>query len=264
MRSYSRFAEPRAGTPQDKALTAGLAAEPGLTVVRPAALSRAACAELARGALESEPSAAFQDACRELTGGNPLLLHALLTSLVAEQIQGQDADVPHLRRLTPGTVSRSVLLQLGRMSAAALAAARAIAVLGTAATTARAGLLADLDGDACAEAVAALMSEQLIEGEHSLGYVHPLVRSAVYEDLVPPVRQRWHSRAARMLDAGNAAPEDVTVHLLASAASGDDWVVRKLRAAAADARGRAPRMWLSCACSARWQSRRPRPSGLRC
>ena len=130
--------EPRAGTPQDKALTAGLAAEPNVTVVRPAALSRAACAELVRSVLESDPSAAFQDACRELTGGNPLLLHALLTSLVAEQIQGQDADVPHLRRLTPGTVSRSVLLQLGRMSAAALAAARAIAVLGTAATTARA------------------------------------------------------------------------------------------------------------------------------
>ena len=230
--------EPRAGTPQDKALTAGLAAEPGVTVVRPAALGRAACAELVRGALESDPSAAFQDACRELTGGNPLLLHALLTSLVAEQIQGQDDDVPHLRRLTPGTVSRSVLLQLGRMSAAALAAARAVAVLGTAATTARAGLLADLDGDACAEAVAALMSEQLIEGEHALGYVHPLVRSAVYEDLVRPVRQRWHSRAARILDAGNAAPEEVTVHLLAAAASGDDWVVRKLRAAAADARGR--------------------------
>ena len=145
--------------------------------------------------------------------------------------------MPHLRRLTPGTVSRSVLMQLGRMSAAALAAARVIAVLGTAATTAR-GLLADLDGDACAEAVAALMFEQLIEGEHALGYVHPLVRSAVYEDLVPLVRQRWHSRAARMLDAGNAAPEEVTVHLLASAASGDDWVVRKLRAAAADARGR--------------------------
>ena len=129
------------------------------------------------------PSAAFQDACRELTGGNPLLLHALLTSLAASRSRGQDADVPHLRRLTPGTVSRSVLLQLGRMSAAALAAARAIAVLGTAATTARAGLLADLDGDACAEAVAALMAEQLIEGEHSLGFVHPLVRSAVYEDL---------------------------------------------------------------------------------
>ena len=230
--------EPRAATAQDRALTASLAADPGLIVVRPAALGRAACAELVRSALGADPSAAFQDACRELTGGNPLLLQALLTSLVAEQIRGHNADVPHLRRLTPETVSRSVVLRLGRMSPAALAAARAIAVLGPAATTARAGQLAELDADACAEAVAALMSEQLIEGEHALGFVHPLVRSAIYEDLAPPVRQRWHTRAARMLDAESAAPEEVTVHLLASAASGDGWVVRKLRAAAADARGR--------------------------
>jgi DNA-binding CsgD family transcriptional regulator len=230
--------EPRSGTAQEKALTAGLAAEPGVTVLRPAALGRVACTELVREALGGQPSTAFQDACRELTGGNPLLLRALLTSLVAEDITGQDADVPHLGRLTPGTVSRSVLLRLGRMSPASLAAARAIAVLGTAATTARAAQLSGLDGDACAEAVGALMAEQLVAGEQMLGFVHPLVRSAVYEDLARPVRQRWHARAARMLDHENAAPEEVTVHLLASAPTGDGWVVGKLRRAAVDARGR--------------------------
>ena len=51
--------------------------------------------------------------------------------LAAEGIRGNDADVPHLRRLDPNTVSRNVLLQLGRMPSAALAAARAVAVLGT-------------------------------------------------------------------------------------------------------------------------------------
>jgi hypothetical protein len=56
---------------------------------------------------------AFQHACGELTGGNPPLLRGLLAGLVAEGISGTDADLPHLRRLTPGTVSRSVLLQLG-------------------------------------------------------------------------------------------------------------------------------------------------------
>lgn len=105
--------EPRSATAQDKALTASLAAESGVTVLRPAALGPAACAELIRGTLGGDPSAAFQDACRELTGGNPLLLRALLTGLAAEGVRGGDADVPHLRRLTPGTVSRSVLLQLG-------------------------------------------------------------------------------------------------------------------------------------------------------
>jgi DNA-binding CsgD family transcriptional regulator len=230
--------EPRSGTAQEKALTASLAAEPGVTVLRPAALGRGSCAELVRDALGGQSSAAFQDACRELTGGNPLLLGALLTGLVAEGITGMDADVPHLRRLTPGTVSRSVLLRLGRMSPASLAAARAIAVLGTSATVGRAAQLSGLDGDTCAEAIGALMAEQLVEGEHALAFVHPLVRSAVYEDLARPVRQRWHARAARMLDHESAAPEEVTVHLLASAPAGDDWVVSKLRRAAVDARGR--------------------------
>ena len=230
--------EPRSGTAQDKALTVSLSAEANVTVLRPAALGPAACAELVRATLGDDPSAAFQDACRELTGGNPLLLRALLASLEAEGVRGRDTDVPHLRRLTPGMVSRSVLLQLGRMPAAALAAARAVAVLGTAASTARAARLAGLDGETCAEAIGALMAERLIEGEHALRFVHPLVRSAVYEDLAPPVRQRWHQRAARMLDGEGAPQEEVTVHLLAAAAAGDPWVVGKLRGAAADARRR--------------------------
>lgn len=111
-------------------------------------------------------------------------------------------------------------------------------MLGTAATTARAAVLAGLDGDTCAEAVGALMAERLVEGEQALRFVHPLVRSAVYQDLAPPVRQRWHLRAARMLDAEGAAPEEVTVHLLAAATAGDPWVVGKLRTAAVDARRR--------------------------
>ncbi len=230
--------EPRPVPAAKPDLTAGLAAEANVTVLRPAALGGSACAELVRSTLGREPSPAFQEACRELTGGNPLLLQALLASLTAEGVTGTDADVPHLRRLTPATVSRSVLLQVGRMPAAALAAARAIAVLGTAATTGRAGQLAGLDADAGAEAVGALMAERLIEGEQALRFVHPLVRSAVYQDLASPVRQRWHQRAARMLDAEGAAPEEVTVHLLAAGPAADAWVVAKLRSAAADARGR--------------------------
>jgi DNA-binding CsgD family transcriptional regulator len=133
------------------------------------------------------------------------------------------------------------------MPAAALAAARAVAVLGTAATAERAGRLAGLDDDTCAEEIGALMAERFIEGERALRFVHPLVRSAVYQDLAPPVRQRWHQRAARMLDEEDAAAAEVTVHLLAAAATGDPWVVDRLRQAAADARNRgAPDVAIQC------------------
>ena len=106
---------------------------------------------------------------------------------------------------------------------------------------------ASLDGDASAEAIGALMAERFIEGERALRFVHPLVRSAVYQDLAPPVRQRWHKRAARMLDEEDAASAEVTVHLLAAAATGDAWVVDRLRQAAADARSRgAPDVAIQC------------------
>ena len=123
--------EPRSDAAAERELTAALAAEPGVTALRPAALGTAACAALVRDRLGTRPSAAFQEACRETTGGNPLLLNSLLASLLTEDVAGTDDDVPHLRKLTPATVSRSVLLQLGRMPATALAAARAVAVLGT-------------------------------------------------------------------------------------------------------------------------------------
>jgi DNA-binding CsgD family transcriptional regulator len=239
--------EPRSATVQDKALTAALAAEPGVLTVRPAALSAAGSAQLVAAELGGAPSAAFLDACYELTGGNPLLLRGLLTALATEGIGGTDADVPHLRRLTPDSVSRHVLLRLGRMPAAVLAAARAVAVLGTAATTARAARLAELDDAACAEAIGVLMAEHLVEGDRQLRFVYPLVRSAVYQDQAPPVRQQWHKRAARLLAAEGAPPAEMTAHLLASAASGDPWLTDQLRRAAADARGRgAPEVAAQC------------------
>jgi len=239
--------EPRAGTAQAKALTTGLSAEPGAVTVRPAALSADGCARLAAAALGGVPSPAFTAACHELTGGNPLLMRGLLAALGAEGIEGTDADVPHLHRLTPDSVSRHVLLRLGRLPPDILAAARAIAVLGTSATTGRAGQLAGLDAGPCADAVGVLMAEQLVEGERHLRFVHPLVRSAVYRDIAVPVRQQWHKRAARLLLAEGAAAAEVTVHLLASASAADPWVAGRLREAAADARGRgAPDVAAQC------------------
>ena len=86
-----------------------------------------------------------------------------------------------------------------------------------------------------------------MEGERRLRFVHPLVRSAVYQDIAPPVRQQWHKRAARLLAAEGAASAEVTVHLLGSAAEADPWVADRLRQAASDARSRgAPDVAAQC------------------
>jgi DNA-binding CsgD family transcriptional regulator len=253
--------EPRAGSVQDKALTASLATEPGVRTVRPAPLSTDGCARLTETALGRHPSSAFIHACHELTGGNPLLLHGLLATLSAEGVSGTDADVPHLRRLTPETVARHVLLRLGRLPDRVLAAARAIAVLGTSATTARVGRLAGLDDAACADAVGVLMAEELVTGELSLRFAHPLVRSAIYQDLSVPLRQQRHKAAARLLAAEGATAGELSTHLLAASAEADPWVVTQLRAAAADARGRgAPDVAAQCLERALAE---PPPAGVR-
>jgi len=237
--------EPRAGLARDKALTAALMTEPGVSVLRPAALTPAGSAQLV-GLTIGQPTQAFSDACHELTGGNPLLLRGLLAALTDEGVTGADADVPHLRRLTPEAVSRHVLLRLARLPADVLTTARAIAVLGTSATTTRAARLGGIDPATAADSVAALMAEHLVTGDVLLSFVHPLVRSVVYTDLAPPLRQRWHKRAARQLADENAVPE-VTTHLLASLPEGDPWVVAQLRAAADDARARgAPEVAVHC------------------
>ena len=189
-------------------------------------------------------------------------LRALLDSLAAEGIRGHDDGRAAPAPADPGHGLPACAAAARPDARRRLAAARAIAVLGTAATTARAARLAGLDGDTCAEAVGALMAERLIEGEQALRFVHPLVRSAVYQDLASPVRQRWHQRAARMLDAergaaggGDRAPAGVGPGRGRLGGRTSCATPRPMRAAAAHPTS--PRS----ACSGRWPNRRRRRAG---
>ena len=193
---------------------ASIRAEGLATMISPGPLSGSACASLLRDALGGQPAPGFAEACQQMTGGNPFLLRALADSLVAERVAGTAADVGHVRRMTPAAISRRVLLQLGQMPPGALASARAITILGAGATTARACRLAGLGASEGTRVIETLMSDRLVEGEQTLAFVHPLVRSAVYQDMAPPIRQGLHLGAARMLAAEGCPSQDVAVHLL--------------------------------------------------
>jgi DNA-binding CsgD family transcriptional regulator/tetratricopeptide (TPR) repeat protein len=218
-------------------LLGSIHAEPTVTVIRPGPLGQRACARLLGGVLAAAPEAEFTEACHEMTGGNPFLLRALADSLAADGVAGRAANAGHVRRMTPAAVSRRVLLQLGRMPPAALAIARAITVLGPVATTARVGQLADSAPAASLACVEALMAERLVEGQDVLTFVHPLVRSAVQQDMAAPVRQHLHEQAARLLSAQRQPLQAVAVHLLESGPGLGAWAVGVLREAAADAQG---------------------------
>ncbi len=214
---------------------ARVAAEPGMTTLRPAALSPAASAALVRGQLAQEVSAEVCDACFELTRGNPFLLGALTAELRDEDGQPGTATVEHVRRMTPGAVSASVLLRLASLPAAALPFARAVAILGAKAPLHTASALAGLTADDGAETAGTLIRAGILTEDDALAFGHPLVRSAVYGDLPGPERSRWHHRAARLL-ADEAAPlERIAPHLVQSSPRGEQWTVDQLRLGAAEA-----------------------------
>jgi DNA-binding CsgD family transcriptional regulator len=76
----------------------------------------------------------------------------------------------------------------------------------------------------------------LAESGNSLGFRHPLIRAALYEEMPAAVRAAWHRDAARALAAAGAPPERVARQLLCAADGASpaevvdermlDWLVR--------------------------------------
>ena len=102
-----------------------------------------------------------------------------------------------------------------------------------------AAALAGLDDQQAAEAADALRAGRILADTRALRFVHPIIRSAVYEQLSPAARSAGHGRAARMLAEEDGAPERVAAHLLATEPSGSRVGLRP--AARRRARGRATR-----------------------
>ncbi|MEU7870924.1 BTAD domain-containing putative transcriptional regulator [Dactylosporangium sp. NPDC049140] len=217
----------------DDALLAELQLDPATTAVRPGPLSRAGVADLVREGLGAGAEDVFIAACHRTTSGNPLLLRQLLRALEASGVRPTAPHAGTVTAIGSRAVSSMVLFRLRRMPPASTAVARAIAVLGDGAGLATVAALAGVEDTEAALAVAALARAEVVRHEYPIGFVHPLVRDAVYQDLPPGERQLQHERAARAL--AGAAPEQIAAHLLQMPERGDPWVVGVLRAAAGTA-----------------------------
>jgi DNA-binding CsgD family transcriptional regulator len=87
-----------------------------------------------------------------------------------------------------------------------------------------------------AVATGALARAEILRPEPPVGFVHPLVRDAVYHELPVGERELQHSRAARLLAETGAPAEQVAAHLLAvPARTGEAWVVERLEEAGREA-----------------------------
>ena len=72
---------------------------------------------------------AFVGACREATGGNPLLLRELLGMLFGEGVAPTAANVGAVKTMGPSAVARSVMFRLSRLSGDEIEVAKAVAAV---------------------------------------------------------------------------------------------------------------------------------------
>ena len=217
---------------EDPGLLDQIVADPLATVIRPAPLSLEGTVQFLRESLSPTADDAFCAACHEETGGNPLLLRELVHAIAVEGVVPTEGNVPRLRELEARAGSRAVSLRLAWLPPEATALAKAVAVLGDDADPRQAAELAELDERAASEAVAALVRVDVLRSQRPLGFVHPLIRAAVYDSLTQLEREGGHERAAALLAAAGAEPERVASQLLRSPPAGRQESVATLREAA--------------------------------
>jgi len=227
----------------------------------PRALSPAGAGALLAGELGREPEEAFAATCHEVSGGNPFLLHELARTIAAQAISPSAEQAPRVHELAPERVTRTVLVRLARLSAAAQAVARAVVVLGDDADHGLVAELAELAADAASTGADELRGAAILDPDPSLRFIHPLVRTALHADLAAGERSAAHARAAELLRARGASAQRLATHLVATEARGERATVETLREAAREALGRgAPRSAIAYLTRA---LREPAPDDLR-
>ena len=244
----------QANTP---ALVTELLADPLGVVIRPGGLGQESAATLARERLGVEPDAVFSAALQTGSGGNPLFLVALLDALWREGI-GTDgrACAACARARAAGGLSRRRNSPGPPARRCRPACSRAAAILGDRTELSLAAALAGLDPRAALTAASALVSADLLRHENPLEFTHPVVRTAVLEEMSADERTRAHRRAAEILLERGARLEQAATYLVRTIPAGDPFVIDDASSCGRVARWRkAHRTRRSRICAARSRNR---------
>jgi DNA-binding CsgD family transcriptional regulator len=208
-------AERQGPQPAHMAFRVELQRQPHCRSLRAAALSRAGVEQVLRDRL---PEAAHDlDACVEVTGGNPLLLHGWMEDR-------RHADVP-------GEHYGSAMLScLYRSQPIVQQVLRVMAVLGE---FGEAGVIArflEAEPDYVVRIIRGLEAAGLLDGGR---FRHPAAAAAVYRAISQESLLDLHARAAQLLYEDGADAVTVADHVYASGVRVDaPWVVAVLRQAA--------------------------------
>jgi DNA-binding CsgD family transcriptional regulator/tetratricopeptide (TPR) repeat protein len=182
--------------------------------------------------------------------GNPLYVTELVAALARSSgLIITEAGAAELASASaPSSLSAAIADRLGFVAGPVREVLRAAALLGVDFAVRDLAIVlgrsvADLIpavGEACAAGV-------LAESGNGLGFRHPLIRAALYDDMPTPVRAAWHRDAGRAL-AEAGAPADRVARQLLRAADGpggttepvDEWMLNWLARTADLLVGQAP------------------------
>jgi DNA-binding CsgD family transcriptional regulator len=165
------------------------------------------------------------------SGGNPLFLEEIARHL-QEGRSLSDID----ERGNQATLLLSRIAGPG----ADLRYAHAASVFGIEFRPVLAARVAGLDERDATEALGVLVDTGLVRTGQAgwAQFTHPLFQQALYEDMAPPVRERWHASAFRHLLAHGAEPAESAEHAVSGQMLGDAEAIAVLlragRAAMAD------------------------------
>ncbi|MBP8534582.1 LuxR family transcriptional regulator [Streptomyces sp. MK37H] len=203
--------------------------QPNFQRIRLNCLDRAGTAEVL--AAHHPPLASDDSAVTDIyamTGGNPLLLRALLEDRLM-------APAPSCQRELPEPViateafSHAVLTCLDRSGPMAAKVVDGLVVLGEASTLDSLSRLCDLPRVAVAQGLRALEAAGVVQDWH---FRHPAARAGVLEAMDPEYRRQLHHRAAILLYVDGAPAATLAPYLRAAECIDEPWTVSVLRDAA--------------------------------
>lgn len=206
-------------------LRAEIARLPRCTSITLKPLSAAGIEQLITAELGASAAHALAADCHRASGGNPLLVSALIED---NRPAGDAADAGEPRLVIGDAYGSAMLSCLYRSEPGVLELARTLAALGESASTPLLSRLLDIDPESTALAVDALNVAGLLRSHR---FPHERARTAVLGSIAPSALRAIHGRAARLLHEEGAAPQAVARHLIA-ADTPQPWAVPVLEQAA--------------------------------
>jgi len=194
-------------------------------------LSPPAATALLTEQMGGKPAEETIDRAWAASGGNPLFL---------EEIARHLRDGRSLAELDERGPEATIMLARIAGPGADLRYAHAASVFGIEFRPLLAARVAGLDEREATEALAVLVDTGLVRPAQAgwAQFTHPLFQQALYEDMAPPVRERWHAEAFRHLLAHGAQPAEAAEHAVSGQLLGDAEAIAVLqragRAAMAD------------------------------